>query len=61
MKIKVVRIITASYVIPWHLHNTLSRISDEFDVYVVGQNVSEYQKIYPHINFFDININRLKL
>lgn len=58
MKIKVVRIITASYVIPWHLHNTLSRVSEEFDVYVIGQNVSEYKKNYPHINFFDININR---
>ena len=58
MKIKIVRIITASYVIPWHLHNTLSRISEEFDVYVIGQNVSEYKNIYPHIKFIDINIDR---
>lgn len=58
MKLKLVRVVTASYVVPWHLGNTLSRISPDFETCVVGQNVSENRSFYPDIEFFDININR---
>jgi len=56
--LKVVRVITASYVVPWHLHNTLNRISADFEVCVVGQEVSNNQAAYPNVKFVDININR---
>ena len=58
MKIKLVRVITAHYVVPWHLKNTLERITKDFDVCVVGQDVSKYEDIYPDIKFIDIDIDR---
>lgn len=58
MKLKVVRVVTASYVVPWHLHNTLTRISSDFEVCVVGLDVSKNQNSYPNIKFVDIDINR---
>lgn len=57
-KLKVIRVVTASYVVPWHLSNTLSRITSDFEVYVVGQNVSENALCYPHVTFVDIDIYR---
>jgi len=57
-KLKVVRVVTASYVVPWHLHNTLKRISKDFEVCVIGQGVSKNQVAYPDVKFVDININR---
>lgn len=58
IKLKVVRVVTASYVVPWHLSNTLIRMSVDFDVCVVGQGVSVHKDTYPHIKFVDIDINR---
>ncbi|RBA24022.1 glycosyltransferase involved in cell wall biosynthesis [Herminiimonas fonticola] len=58
MRLKVVRVVTASYVVPWHLHNTLMRISSDFEVCVVGMDVSKNQNSYPHVKFVDIDINR---
>jgi glycosyltransferase involved in cell wall biosynthesis len=58
MKLKVVRIVTASYVVPWHLNNTLLRIPIDFDVCVVGQDVSRNRDDYPDIYFIDIDIER---
>lgn len=57
-KLKIVRVITASYVVPWHLHNTLNRISADFEVCVIGQEVSNNQAAYPNVRFVDIDINR---
>lgn len=57
-KIRVVRVVTASYVVPWHLGNTLVRIADDFDVCVVGQGVSIYKNEYPNIKWVDIDLNR---
>lgn len=57
-KLKVVRVITASYVVPWHLNNTLRRISADFEVCVVGQDVSKNRASYPNVKFVDIDINR---
>ena len=57
-KLKVVRIVTASYVVPWHLGNTLKRCTDDFEVCVIGQNVSNYQQDYANVHWFDIDLNR---
>ncbi|MSP27777.1 MAG: glycosyltransferase family 1 protein [Methylococcales bacterium] len=57
-KLKIVRVITASYVVPWHLGNTLKRVVTDFEVCVVGQNVSSYQDVYPNIKWVDIDLNR---
>jgi len=58
MKLKVVRIVTASYVVPWHLANTLQRIAADFEVTVVGQGVSAYRDSYPGIRWIDLDLNR---
>lgn len=58
MKLKVVRIVTASYVVPWHLNNTLSRMPADFEVCVVGHGVSKNKDSYPGVKFVDIDINR---
>ena len=57
-KLKVVRVVTASYVVPWHLHNTLIRMPPDFEVCVVGKGVSAYRGSYPEIKWMDINLNR---
>lgn len=57
-KLKIVRVVTASYVVPWHLHNTLSRMSKDFEVCVVGHGVSSHAMAYPSVKFVDIEINR---
>lgn len=57
-KLKVVRVVTASYVVPWHLHNTLKRMPKDFEVCVVGQDVSKNQAAYPDVKFVDVDINR---
>lgn len=57
-KLKVVRVVTASYVVPWHLANTLKRMPEDFEVCVVGQGVSSCEETYPNIKWVDINIGR---
>lgn len=57
-KLKVVRIVTASYVVPWHMANTLQRLPADFDVTVVGQGVSIHADAYPGIRWVDIDLNR---
>jgi glycosyltransferase involved in cell wall biosynthesis len=57
-KLKVVRIVTASYVVHWHLANTLKRAPVDFEMCVVGQDVSNNRVDFPDVKFFDININR---
>jgi glycosyltransferase involved in cell wall biosynthesis len=58
VKLKVVRVITASYVVPWHLSNTLRRMPADFEVCVVGHGVSKNKDSYPDVKFVDIDINR---
>ena len=57
-KLKIVRVVTASYVVPWHMTNTLTRMSEDFEVCVVGQGVSSYQEAFPDVKWIDINIDR---
>ncbi|WP_199438211.1 glycosyltransferase [Vibrio owensii] len=60
MTVKIVRVITNSSVVPWHLDKYLRMISKDknFDVFVVGTGASEHALSYPEINFIDCNIER---
>ncbi len=57
-KPKVIRVVTAPYVVQWHLTNTLRRMKDDFDVTVVGQGVSIFKSSSPEVNWVQINIGR---
>lgn len=58
-RLKVVRVVTASYVVPWHLGNTLKRIAADFEVCVVGKNVSRHSDNYPeNIKWVEIDLER---
>ena len=52
------RIVTASYVVPWHLGNTLKRMPKDFETYVVGQGVSAYRETYPRVHWIDLDLDR---
>lgn len=55
---KVIRVVTAPYIVPWHMANTLHRIGTDFDTTVVGQQVTFYAESYPDIGWIDINLTR---
>ncbi|GAB1234035.1 glycosyltransferase [Ferrigenium sp. UT5] len=57
-KPRVVRVVTASYVVPWHLANTLQRMPADFETYVVGQGVSKYRDMYPGVHWIDLDLGR---
>lgn len=57
-RLKVVRIVTNSLVVPWHLGNMLKRLPRDFEVCVVGQDVSVHRDAFPDVKWVDININR---
>ena len=57
-KIKLFRVITQKEVVEWHLNNFLVRCEKDFDVFVLGNNVSKYSNQYPNVSFIDINIKR---
>lgn len=57
-KLKVVRVVTTSYVVPWHLANTLERMPADFEVCVIGQGVSACRDSYPDVRWVDIDLNR---
>lgn len=57
-KLKVVRVVTASYVVPWHLANTLKRMPADFEACVVGQGVSSCRDLYLGVRWVDINLDR---
>ena len=40
------------------MHNTLRRISKDFDVTVIGDGVSTHKNLYPNIKWVDIKIKR---
>ena len=55
---RIFRIITQSDVVEWHLNNFLKRGEQEFEIFVLGDNVSKYKNAYGSIRFIDINIKR---
>ncbi len=56
--IKIIRVITANYCIPAHLNNTLLRIPEGYQIYIIGDNVTEYAGVYKNVVFIDIPIQR---
>lgn len=57
-KPKVIRVVTASYVVPWHLANTLKHLPDDFETYVAGRGVSIYRDAYPDVHWIDLDLAR---
>lgn len=57
-RLKVLRVVTTSECIPWHMENTLKRLIKDFEVCVAGEDVSIYQAAYPDIKWVDIPIAR---
>ncbi len=57
-RLKIIRVVTSSECVPWHMGNTLKRIHADFDVCVVGQNVSKFKGQFPGVEWVDINISR---
>ncbi len=57
-KLRIVRVVTASYVVQWHLGSTLKRLPRDFEVCVAGEDVSAYRDIYPGVKWVDIEIKR---
>ena len=57
-KLRVVRVVTASFIVPWHLGNMLKQMPRDFEVCVVGQGVSDHKDTFPGIKWVDIDINR---
>lgn len=58
MKLKVLRVVTDPSVVKYHMSNTLSRIGEDFDVLVVGQDVTQFADQYPYIKFTNLKIAR---
>lgn len=58
MRTKIFRVVTGSVNVPWHLDNTLQRLPEDFDVFVVGEDVSQFKNDYPDVTFIDIRIAR---
>ena len=56
--IKIIRVVTANYCIPAHLHNTLLRTPDGYQIYIIGDNVTAYEGVYENVIFIDITIQR---
>ncbi len=57
-KLKVIRVITSNYCIPAHLSNTLRRIPEECEIYVIGDDVKKFSSEYPNVIFINLNIQR---
>jgi len=55
---KILRVVTNSSVVPWHMRNTLCRIAADFDVTVVGDNVESFKREFPQIQFVNLRIAR---
>ncbi|MGQ5525075.1 glycosyltransferase family 4 protein [Chitinimonas sp. PSY-7] len=58
-KIKIFRVITSAEVVNFHLKNFLRNGVSEFDIYVIGSDVSKFgDKEYPGVNWIEIEIPR---
>ncbi|NCN95350.1 MAG: glycosyltransferase family 4 protein [Bdellovibrionales bacterium] len=55
---KVARIVTASEAVEFHLRNTLDQFQGEYDLEVIGDNVSQYRERWPLVKFTDLKIVR---
>ncbi|HAG91848.1 MAG TPA: glycosyltransferase family 1 protein [Bdellovibrionales bacterium] len=55
---KVARVVTASEAVEFHLRNTLDQFQGEYELDVIGDEVSIYKERWPHVNFIDLKIPR---
>lgn len=56
--LKIIRVVTDPYAVKYHMPNTLSRIGLDFNVLVVGQDVTQFADQYPNIKFINLKIAR---
>lgn len=56
IKPKLLRIVTDARVVPWHLGKTLRTLEGDFEIYVAGDFVSQYESLFPGITFVDLPI-----
>ena len=57
-KIKLLRVVTQSEVVPWHLKNFIERSEKDYDLYIVGDEVTRFNKDYPSAKFINVKILR---
>ncbi len=57
-ELRILRVVTSSECVPWHLGNTLRRLPQDFKVCVCGQDVSLHSKDFPNVDWANINIDR---
>lgn len=57
-KIKLFRIVTQAEVVPWHLKNFIDRSESDYQLFVIGDNVTKFKNDYPFVTFIDVKILR---
>jgi glycosyltransferase involved in cell wall biosynthesis len=57
-KIKIAIVVTSADAVRYHLPNILKRLPHDFEVIVVGSEVSQFKSFYPAIKWVDIYIER---
>jgi len=58
MKLRVVRVVTVPETVLYHMDKTLEQLQTDFEVCVIGENVSQYKDKYPEIKWVDVDIKR---
>jgi glycosyltransferase involved in cell wall biosynthesis len=57
-KIKLLRVVTQAEVVPWHLKNFIDRSQKDYELYIVGNDVTRFSIDYPYVTFIDNQILR---
>ena len=57
-KIVVFRIVTSNYCVSTHLKNTLLRIPNNFQLFVLGDNVEKFSSEFPNVFFKNVSLER---
>lgn len=55
---KIIFVTTTSSTVLWHLRNIVERAVIDFDVYIIGDNVTKYSQSFPNINMINLKIER---
>lgn len=57
-KIKLLRVVTQAEVVPWHLKNFIDRSQKDYELYIIGNDVTKFSIDYPYVTFIDNQILR---
>ena len=57
-KPKLVKVVTDSNAYLWHISSTISRLSKNYDITIIGNGVSKFKETYESVSFIDILIER---